>query len=518
MNDARWTLRLDGSTLPDRALIGGKAWSIARMRSLDLPVPPAFVVTTEACTAYQRDGFPDGLDEEIAEGLAWIEQQTGRTFGAGPSPLLLSVRSGAAISMPGMMDTVLNLGINAETEKALADESGQPDFARDTHRRFLELYATIVMRSLPVELDKGDDPAVWREVVAKAAGTSVPDNPREQLKAAVIAVFDSWNSRRAKKYRKHNDIDDTLGTAVTVQAMVFGNLDEDSGTGVLFSRNPLTGERQPFGEFLPRAQGEDVVSGKFDPLRIDAMKERVGDAHDALLEASETLERDSRDVQDIEFTVQKGELFLLQSRSAKRAPAAAVRSAIEMADEGLISRDEALERVTPEQARELLRPRLAEAATEGREPYARGEGACPGIASGIVVTDSDEAERRGEAGEDVVLARNTTSPEDVHGMIAACAVITAQGGATSHAAVVSRALGRPCVVGCGSGVMDLTGKVVTVDGSGSVFEGELDMIVPTAEGDPHLSKLLSWAEEAGDMRFTRKPDEEALKHVDEADG
>jgi pyruvate, orthophosphate dikinase len=488
---ARWTLRLDGATLPDRAMVGGKAWSIARMLSFGLPVPPAFVVTTEACRAYQEGGMPASLEAEIDAGLAWLEGETGRTFGHGPSPLLLSVRSGAAISMPGMMDTVLNLGIGDAVEAALAAETGLPEFARDTHRRFLELYAAIVL--------KGDD-------------TPLPDDPRAQLIAAVRAVFDSWNSRRARKYRQHNGIDDAIGTAVTIQAMVFGNLDDASGTGVLFSRNPSTGERAPFGEYLARAQGEDVVSGKFTPQPLSAMRAQSPAAYDDLLRASEKLETEARDIQDIEFTVQRGKLWLLQSRSAKRAPLAAVRVAIEMADEGLIDRAEAIARVTPEQIAEVLRPRLTRDATAGLISVATGEGACPGISSGVVVTSSDEAERRGEAGEDVILVRQTTSPEDVHGMIAARAIVTAQGGATSHAAVVSRSLGRPCVVGCGDGVMALAGQVVTVDGDGTVWLGALAMEVPTVDDHPLLGRLAGWARAAGDARFDAHPAETAAAH------
>lgn len=493
---SQWTLQLDGKALPDRNAVGGKAWSIARMLSLGLNVPPAFVVTTSACNAYQGHGMPEGLEAEIDAGLVWLEAETGRTFGNGASPLLLSVRSGAAISMPGMMDTVLNLGISDSTQHALAAESGQSAFARDTHHRFLELYRAIVL--------KGDEAA------------PVPASPREQLTAAIQAVFDSWNSRRARKYRQHNGIDDALGTAVTIQAMVFGNLDDDSGTGVLFSRNPLTGERAVFAEYLPKAQGEDVVSGKFTPLPFETLKQRVPDAHALLLAASERLELDSRDMQDIEFTVQKGELFLLQVRSAKRAPLAAVRCAVEMASEGLIDVKEALKRVSREQTAELLRPLLAASATDDLTPLASGESACPGVASGIAVTSADEAEKRGAAGEDVVLLRQTTSPDDVHGMIAARAIVTAHGGATSHAAVVSRALGRPCVVGCGDGVMSLAGKLLTVDGAGQVWAGVLPLKVPSADSNPHLSQLLAWAREAGETKFDAAPDSEALKAVEAA--
>ncbi len=511
-----WTLRLDGSDLPerelpDRELIGGKAWSIARMLSLGLNVPPAFVITTRACAAYQRGGFPEGLAEEIAEQLHWLEQVTSRSFGGGEAPLLLSVRSGAAVSMPGMMDTVLNLGITDATEAALASESGQRDFARDTHRRFLELYATIVLKAPPLHLDPAATPADWRRAVEDAGGIPVASDPHAQLLAAVQAVFDSWNSRRARKYRQHNNIPDDLGTAVTIQAMVFGNLDSQSGTGVLFSRNPLTGAREPFGEYLPQAQGEDVVSGRFTPLPLDAMRARAATAHDQLLAASERLERESADMQDIEFTVQKGTLYLLQARSAKRAPEAAVRCAVEMADEGLISRSEALSRVSAEQAAELLRPRLAENATQDCQPLARGQGACPGIAHGLVVITPDEAEARAKAGEDVILARETTSPDDIHGMIAARGIMTAQGGATSHAAVVSRALGRPCVVGCGAGILALAGQMVTIDGAGAIYAGALPMVVPEPADHVWFSRLLDWAEAAGETRFTAPAVDTAMR-------
>lgn len=498
---SHWTVRLDGSALPDRALIGGKAWSIARMLSLGLRVPPAFVVTTHACAAYQSAGMPPDLASEIDRGLEWLEAATGRTFAGGNSPLLLSVRSGAAISMPGMMDTVLNLGISDATEAALAAETGHPSFARDTHRRFLELYATIVLRSAPVHLDSSETPDGWRAAIEAAAGRTIPLEPRAQLLAAVQAVFDSWNSRRARKYRQHNGIDDSLGTAVTIQAMVFGNLDDDSGTGVLFSRNPLDGAPSPYGEYLPRAQGEDVVSGKFTPLRLEAMHERVPAAHAELLVACTRLERESRDMQDIEFTVQRGHLYLLQARAAKRAAEAAVRIAVDMADEGLIDRTEALSRVTPEQAGELLRPRLAPDATQSAVRLACGEGACPGVASGRIVTTSDEAEQRAANGEDVILVRQTTSPDDLHGMIAARAIVTAHGGATSHAAVVSRALGRPCVVGCGDSVLALAGRIVTVDGAGSVWDGALRLVVPTRDANPWLARLLEWGHAAGITKF-----------------
>ncbi|GGY91839.1 pyruvate, phosphate dikinase [Novosphingobium colocasiae] len=499
MTAENWTVRLDGSTLPDRRLIGGKAWSIALMRAMDLPVPPAFVITTQACLAYLEQGaFPAGLEAEIDAGLAWLDAATGRQFGGAERPLLLSVRSGAAISMPGMMDTVLNLGIDDAAEAALAAESGLPDFARDTHRRFLELYASIVLK-LPVELDHGAAPQSWREQVA------APATPREALLGAVRAVFESWNTRRAKRYRDHNNIPHDMGTAVTIQAMVFGNLDEHSGTGVLFSRNPLTGEPLPYGEYLPRAQGEDVVSGKFTPLGLDAMAAMEPEAHAALLAACARLEAEHRDIQDIEFTVQSGVLYLLQARSAKRAPDAAVRAAVDMVGEGLIDVGQALARVSPEQVQALLLPRLGSGALDAAAVAAQGEGACPGVACGVVVTDPDEAERRARTGEAVVLVRSTTSPDDIHGMIAAVAVVTEQGGSTSHAAVVSRALGRPCVVGVGKGPQP--GAIVTVDGeSGRVYAGQLPVEMPDEAADARLARLIDWARARSTVQVLRPAD------------
>jgi len=499
-----WTLRLGGNSLPDKSLIGGKAWSIARMAALGLPVPPAFVITTRACAAYQTTGdLPTGLIEEIAAGMAWLEAQTGRRFGAGPSPLLVSVRSGAPISMPGMMDTILNMGITEATEAALASEAGDATFARDTHRRFFDLYAHIVMKAGIDSFDPAGSAASWSGTLEAAGCGQVPAQPVDRLHAAVRAVFESWNSRRARRYRQHHAIPDDLGTAVTIQAMVFGNLSDVSGTGVMFSRNPISGERVPYGEYLPRAQGEDVVSGKFTPRPLSAMLETVPDAYHALLAAAETLERDGGDVQDIEFTVQNGTLYLLQSRAAKRAPAAAVRIAVEMVREGIITERAALSYVTPDQVRSLLAPRLVEGEADRAKLLCSGEAACPGIGIGIVVTDTDEAERLAGEGVSVILARATTSPEDLHGMIVAKAVITEQGGSTSHAAVVSRALGVACVVGCGAGhVTGLAGQTVTVDGStGRIYRGALEALVPDEHADTDLAALRQWAEAASPIRI-----------------
>ena len=493
----RWVLFLDGAALPDRALIGGKAWGIAVMRHAGLPVPPAFVVTTEACRAYLAKGaLPDGLADELRAGIAMLEAETGRRFGANERPLLLAVRSGAAVSMPGMMDTVLNLGIDEEIEAALAAESGDAVFARDTHRRFHEMYARIVLKAGIDGLAPEGCLADWRATVAEAgAAGSVPEAPADQLLGAVRAVFESWNGRRARRYRKYHGLPDDGGTAVTIQAMVFGNLGRRSGTGVLFSRNPLTGAPVPYGEYLACAQGEDVVSGQRTPQGLDALSSSLPVAHAALIDAARRLEALNRDVQDIEFSVQEGTLYLLQTRTAARAPAAAMRIAVDLVNDGTISTDEALARLSADQVRMLLMPRLEDGAGDDAALLAEGEGASPGIGIGRVVLDADAAEARGGAGEDVVLVRPTTSPEDVHGMVAARAVVTATGGATSHAAVVSRSLGVPCVVGCGDGVgAALASREVTVDGkAGQVFDGALPVSVPAETDDPYLRQIADWA-------------------------
>ena len=511
----RWTLPLTGNTLPEKSLIGGKAWSVARMRALGLPVPPAFVITTRACAEFLASGdMPAGLLEEIRAGLRALEAETGRCFGGEEAPLLVSVRSGAMISMPGMMDTVLNLGMNDATEQALARESGIATFARDTHRRFLELYARIVLRATLDDLAPDAEPATWHAAIREATGETVPTEPAAQIEGAVRAVFESWNSRRARRYREHHGIAHDLGTAVTIQAMVFGNLDEKSGTGVLFSRNPLTGDAAPYGEYLARAQGEDVVSGRHTPLPLVALANAMPTVHAQLLESASVLERENGDVQDIEFTVQRGQLYLLQSRAAKRGPAAAVRFAVDMVQEGRIDEATALSRVSAEQVRALLSPRLA--AENLPPPRIQGEAACQGVGVGVVVTNTDEAERRAKAGEAIVLARDTTSPDDVHGMLVVRAVITEQGGATSHAAVVSRAVGVPCVVGCGSGaLMGLSEQLVTVDGAtGRIFDGALPVVSPREDEEPALASLVAWASARAAVRVVDERAPEAAQALD----
>ncbi|WP_280296128.1 pyruvate, phosphate dikinase [Nocardia abscessus] len=465
-------VELDGACSLSRDRIGGKAWSVNRMRALGLAVPPAFVITIDGWADFAARGvISEDIWRAVRAGIAALERGTGRTFGSGARPLLVSVRSGAAVSMPGMMDTVLNLGMNEVVARALAAETGNSDYAGDTRERFRTQY---------------------RETVLGDPAGAVPEDPWEQLRAAISAVFRSWDSPRAQTYRRNRGVSGTLGTAVTVQAMVFGNLDEKSGTGVLFSRNPNTGERAMFGEWLVGGQGEDVVSGRTTPRPLAELAAAQPQVHRQLVAAADLLERDGRDIQDIEFTVESGALWLLQSRPAKRSARAAVRAAVAMAEEGLIGTDEALSRVTAEQVRAVLRPATGESTGT---PLARGESACPGLAAGVAVSDPHEAERRAEAGEDVILVRPTTSPDDLHGMIAARGIVTGLGGVTSHAALVSREIGRPCVVGCGPGVVAaLVGRLVTVDGgAGTVWPGRVEGRAVDASTLADAGRLAGWA-------------------------
>ncbi len=494
--EGQLVVRLDGSCVYPRMLVGGKAHGLSKIRAAGLPTPPAFTATVDACRQYFEapDDLMARLWPQICDGLSWLEAEAGHTFGRGPVPLLISVRSGAPASMPGMMDTVLNLGINDDVEQILAAKCGAP-FARDTHERFRDLF---------------------RQVVRPSDG-QVPFDPYAQLRAAITAVFDSWNSERAVSYRRHHNLEGKMaGTSVTVQAMVFGNLDERSGTGVLFSRNPLTGEAKPFGEWLPRGQGEDVVSGKFDPLPLSALAEQHVDIHRQLLEAAAWLELEGTDVQDIEFTVEAGKLYLLQTRAAKRSAKAALAIAVALQREGLISINEALTRVTAAQLDVLLTPVIEPAALAEAIVVASGLAACPGVGAGRVVADSDSAEDAADDGEDVVLARETTSPNDVGGMIAARAVITELGGSTSHAAVVSRELQTPCVVGCGQGSLrDLVGTLVTVDGgSGTVYSGLLPLSAPSESTDPDMAALLSWAQQCSPVKVSIGTDGNGVPRVD----
>ncbi len=504
---------LDGTVTLGRELLGGKAWGIVRMRRLGLPVPPAFTLPVTERSRYheRRRSLDDQTWEAVLEGLRWLEQETGRRLGDPAAPLLVSVRSGAAVSMPGMMDTVLNLGMTDEVEQALAAQSGDAAFARDTHTRFCHQFGRVVLGADVDPPEPGTDPESVRAEVESDCGCAVPREPLDQLRQAVSAVFDSWHSRRAVAYRNHWGISGEGGTAVTVQAMVFGNLGDRSGTGVFFTRDPLSGAPEPYGEWLPGGQGEDVVSGTHAVQTLADLAAQQPSVHAQLLEAGRTLEREHGDVQDIEFTVEQGRLFLLQTRAAKRSPAAAVRTAVDFAASGAIDRATALQRVTPEQVASVLQPRLA-AGVESAELLARGEPACPGVSAGVAVGDSGAAEAGCAEGRDTVLVRPTTSPEDIAGMIAARAVVTELGGSTSHAAVVTRALGRPCVVGVGPGTTAAwIGREVTVDaGAGAVYAGRLPTQSVRVEDDAGLSRLLTWAREASPVRVEQEPGEDVV--------
>ncbi|MGW5385002.1 pyruvate, phosphate dikinase [Nocardia sp. NPDC003963] len=465
-------LSLGSPTTAGPDLLGGKAWSLRRISALGIPVPPAFVLTTEVCRRMHSTGesLPPEVWDAVPAAVADLAAVTGRRFGAGPRPLLVSVRSGAAASMPGMMDTVLNLGMNDEVERALAQQFGDPVFAADTHRRFRAQFEKVV----------GSRPAA---------------DPWDQLRRAIEAVFRSWNSPRAVDYRESRGLSHEAGTAVTVQAMVFGNLDRRSGTGVLFTRNPLTGGAEPYGEWLPRSQGEDVVSGRADAFALAQLHIAMPEVHAELLAAAATLEADGRDVQDIEFTVESGRLWLLQARAAKRSPEATIRHAVQLRQAGLITDGEALDRVGPEQVRALMAARIDHDGPVAPVPVATGKPASPGIATGLVVTDSGAVEEYADRGESVILARPTTDPDDVTAMSMAAAVITELGGSTSHAAVVCREMAVPCVVGCGPGVlMALAGQTVTVDASaGAVYPGELAVVSGAPADDPDIALLTRWA-------------------------
>jgi pyruvate, orthophosphate dikinase len=474
---------LDGHAGLPREILGNKGYGIDAMRRQGLPVPPAFCISTEVCARFfaNPERCLDDIWGDVCEKVRWLEAETSRTFGFGPRPMLVSVRSGAAQSMPGMMDTVLDLGIDDAVEEALAG-AASADFARDTRNRFIEMYRRIVL---------GGDEQV-----------EVPADPSAQLRGAIEAVFGSWNSRRAINYRAHHGLDDDAGTAVVVQAMVFGNLGRDSGTGVLFSRNPITGANEPFGEWLANGQGEDVVSGNVDVEPIAALRDEQPVVYEQLMASARTLERLGADVQDIEFTVEEGKLWLLQTRAAKRSAPAAVRLALRLRHEGLIDDAEALRRVTPAHVETLLAPSLQPEIRFAATLLAKGLPACPGVVSGKAYTDVDEALDAADDGEDVILVRTSTSPDDVQGMLAARGIVTEIGGATSHAAVVSREIGRPAVVGCGTGVAAaLAGRLITVDGDeGEVREGVLERTAWSETDSPDLAELAEIARRISPIR------------------
>jgi pyruvate, orthophosphate dikinase len=524
----------------DKTVVGGKGANLAEMAAIGLPVPPGFTITTEVCTAYLAGGaqFDEALRAEVAEALTHIEQAVGKRFGDPADPLLVSVRSGARVSMPGMMDTVLNLGLNDTTVEGLARASGDARFAWDSYRRFIQMYADVVLGldhhlfedALEIaKEDKGfySDTEMecedWQALVAeylaivqKELGAAFPQDVTEQLWGAIAAVFDSWDSERAKVYRRLNDIPGDWGTAVNVQAMVFGNMGDSSATGVAFTRDPATGERVYYGEWLANAQGEDVVAGIRTPQYLTraarekagakplSMEEAMPETFAELARVFDLLEAHYRDMQDIEFTVERGRLWMLQTRSGKRTAAAALKMAVDMTGEGLIDEAEAIRRIDPMALDQLLHPTLDPGAP--RDVIGSGLPASPGAASGAVVLDADTAERRAALGEAVILVRTETSPEDIHGMHAAKGVLTARGGMTSHAAVVARGMGRPCVSGASGLSIDLAarrlrlggrelkeGDLITLDGStGEIMAGEVATIEPELVGD--FAVLMGWAD------------------------
>jgi pyruvate, orthophosphate dikinase len=530
-----------------RELLGGKGAGLAEMTAIGIPVPAGFTVTTAACSEYMQNGrdLPPGLEDEIAGHLERLETATGKRFGDPDNPLLVSVRSGAAVSMPGMMDTILNLGLNDQAAEGLAQETGNERFAYDAYRRLIQMYGNVVdgidanafeeaLTALKQERGVREDVDLsapdlrelverFKTVYREHAGSDFAEDPRVQLERAVRAVFDSWDTPRAQVYRRANAIPDDLGTAVNVVQMVFGNTGSESGTGVAFTRDPSTGEQGLWGEFLTNAQGEDVVAGIRTPQPLTEMRKLLPEAFEQLVETMRRLEDYYRDMQDIEFTVEEGSLYLLQTRSGKRTAQAALKIAVDMVDEGLISREEAVARIDPKQLDQLLHP-MIDPEAEYRVA-AKGLNASPGAATGKIVLDADTAEDRGKAGEDVILVRWETTPDDIHGLLEARGVLTAQGGMTSHAAVVARGMGKPCVAGCEGLAIDLDGgtislgdeklsqgDVITIDGgSGDVIVGEVDLVAPQINDD--FERLLGWADELRrlDVRANADTPQDAAK-------
>jgi pyruvate, orthophosphate dikinase len=544
----RYVYDFDEPSEGGRELLGGKGIGLAEMTQLGVPVPAGFTITTDACRAYMTargEELPEGLPGEIDEHIDALERKSGKRFGDPQDPLLVSVRSGAAISMPGMMDTILNLGLNDDAVEGLAASTGNARFAYDSYRRLIQMYGEVVMgidghrfeqalgdlkaaRGAQQDVELGDDDlrelvATFKRLYEDETGAPFPQDAREQLTRAVRAVFESWNTPRAQVYRRAHRIPDDLGTAVNVVQMVFGNKGEGSGTGVAFTRDPSTGEQGLYGEFLADAQGEDVVAGIRTPESIDAMEKRLPEAFGLLADTMQRLEQHYRDMQDIEFTVEEGTLFLLQTRSAKRTAAAALKAAVSMVEEGLISREDAVVRIDPAQLDQLLHPMIDPKAE--LEVAARGLNASPGAACGAVVLDADSAEERGKAGESVILVRWETTPDDIHGLLQAKGILTAHGGMTSHAAVVARGMGKPCVAGCEGLTIDpeqrtlaigghqlAEGDVITIDGgTGRVVIGAVDLVPPQINED--FETILGWADELRRLKVRANADtpEDAAK-------
>ncbi len=542
----RYAFAFDEPCDGGRELLGGKGIGLAEMTQLGVPVPAGFTITTEACRAYMESKeLPDGLEQEVGEQVRKLEERAGKRFGDPTDPLLVSVRSGAAVSMPGMMDTILNVGLNDTATAGLADTTGNARFANDSYRRLIQMYGETVDGVDPhrfeqelqhlkaargvsqdVELTADDLAglvATFLEIYEQDVGRPFPQDANEQLVRAVVAVFDSWETPRAQVYRRAHDIPDDLGTAVNIVQMVFGNKGERSGTGVAFTRNPSTGEPGAFGEFLVDAQGEDVVAGIRTPEPLVAMQQRLPAAYTELMETIGNLEAHYRDMQDIEFTVEEDRLYLLQTRTAKRTAAAALKAAVDMAGEGLITREEAVARIDPAQLDQLLHPMIDPDAPV--EVIATGLNASPGAASGKVVLDAGRAEELGKAGEAVILVRWETTPDDIHGLLQAQGVLTAHGGMTSHAAVVARGMGKPCVAGCEGLAIDVDARVaslnghelaegdlLTIDGgTGRVILGHVPLVPPQI--NENFETVLEWADGLRRLRVRANADtpEDAAK-------
>ena len=525
----KWVYLFREGSGDQKDLLGGKGAGVAEMTRAGMPVPPGFTITTEACRQYYADGkkFPDGLWDQVQASLKDVEKATGKGFGDADNPLLVSVRSGAKFSMPGMMDTVLNLGLNPDTLGGLQRLTGDERFALDAYRRFIQMFGKIVKgidgelfeealrgakKLAGVKTDPELDPAHLRQVVdvfkgiyRDHTGEEFPGEPMKQLRAAIEAVFSSWNTERAVAYRRAERIPDDLGTAVNVQTMVFGNMGDDSGTGVAFTRNPISGTKELYGDYLANAQGEDVVAGIRDTEPISGLKRRLPGVYRQFTEYATKLEDHYKDVQDLEFTIERGKLFMLQTRNAKRTGEAAVKLAIAMEKEGVIDRRQAVARVEPRQLEQLLHPRVDPNAKE--KPIGKGVPASPGAATGLAVFDADTAEEWGKEGKAVILVRVETNPSDVHGMIAAKGILTSTGGTASHAALVARGMGRPCIVGANEIEVDLRsrefssngtrikqGDEITIDGTtGNVFKGKVTTIEPKPSAE--FKTLLGWADE-----------------------
>lgn len=521
-------------------LLGGKGANLAEMTQIGLPVPPGFTITTEACNVYYSNGevFPEEIWEEVWPALAQVEAASGKLFGDKNNPLLVSVRSGAKFSMPGMMDTVLNLGLNDDTVKALAANTQNQRFAWDCYRRFIQMFGDVVLevehynfeqiletakekQGVHYDSELSAESLQWmvseyKKKIERKTGSPFPMDPKEQLKQAVLAVFRSWNNDRANVYRKINNIPHDIGTAVNVQSMVFGNMGSDSGTGVAFTRNPSTGESALYGEYLMNAQGEDVVAGIRTPNPIATLAQENQEIYQQFQEFSKRLESHYRDMQDIEFTIERGKLYMLQTRNGKRTASAAIRVAVDLVHEGLISKEEAVMRIEPDQLEHLLHRRMDTSAK--LQVLAKGLPASPGAASGRIVLSAEEAERLGNLGEKVILVRTETTPDDIRGILAAQGILTSRGGMTSHAAVVSRHMGKPAVCGCDALKIDYTQGVVVIEGvdypqgtimsidgaTGRVIKGEVAMV------DPELSEgfkeFLGWADEISRLKVMANAD------------